>query len=164
MAYQNPKYNPDWEAVHDHHAPKRDQAQAEKHRLIAAGRMNTPAYDEAKADFDWHHKACLDALLSQHPTVQDCAKWMMAALFRSDLFDSGDPLTHLDVDALRTIDEAQSVLVGIVEEAEETRNEKLRRLPVARPDPQLADFRIGRAISRRLRRAWHGADRGRSTR
>lgn len=151
MVYENPHYNPEWEQVHARHAPKRDQAMTEMQHLAATGKMGTPVYDEAKADFEWHHRACLDAHQSQFATVQDYARWLLTWGGNSYLYDSGIPVPHLDVDELCTMPEATAAWSRITKEAEEARNKKLHSLPIGQPEGLKA---FGDPCSNRLTRTW----------
>lgn len=134
MVYDNPDYNPEWERVHARHAPKRDQAMTEMQHLAATGQMGTPIYDEAKADYDWHHRACLDAHQNQFATVQDYARWLLTWGGNNYLYDPGIPVSHLDVDELCTMPEATAAWSRVTEEAEGARNKKLHSLPICQPE------------------------------
>jgi hypothetical protein len=56
-------YHPEWKHIHDYHGPKRLQAFEEMKRLIDCGQIETKDYAEARADFDWHNRFCLSAVL-----------------------------------------------------------------------------------------------------
>jgi hypothetical protein len=133
MAYANPDYNADWETVHDRHHLQRTQATQEMTRLTGAGQMMTDAYGAAKAAFDLHHQACLDAHQSQFATVQDYAWWLSENWSLPYGYDASIPMPHIDIEGLRTMHEASAAFSQAARELENAVNKKQRRLPVGQP-------------------------------
>jgi hypothetical protein len=76
MTHANPRYDPEWQQVHDHHVAEWARLEAERNRLIATGAMTSDTYKQVAMDFDYHHRACLDSFKMQHTTVQDYAAWL----------------------------------------------------------------------------------------
>lgn len=151
MAYENPDYNPEWEQVHARHAPKRDQAMTEMQHLAATGQMGTPVYDEAKADFEWHHRACLDAHQSQFATVQDYARWLSENWSLPYGYEAGIPMPHIDVAGFRTMNEASSAFSQASGELQDAVHKKQHRLSIGQPEGLIA---FANASSVGLHRYW----------
>ena len=138
MAYANPDYNPDWEAVHEYHAQKRDQAMETKHRLEAEGGVDSDIYRHAEIAFSEHHQACLDAIVSQFATVQDCAQWLSINWSLPYGYDTSIPMPHMDIAGFRTMNEASSAFSQASRELQDAVNKKQHRLPVGQPEGLIA--------------------------
>jgi hypothetical protein len=151
MAYQNPAYNADWETVHDRHDLQRTQAKREMIRLAGAGQMMTDACDAAKAAFDLHHQACLDAHQSQFATVQDYARWLSENWSLPYGYDASIPMPHMDIEGLRTMQEASAAFSRASRELEDAVNKKQNRLPIGQPEGLIA---FAKANSVGLHRYW----------
>ena len=94
MPTPNPKYNPDWKAIHDHHYAERARIGEE---MAVLTQQDQALYDagqtfgsaerlaiidkrtELQAKWDEHHRACRDSFEMQHPTIQEYAAWLFSA-------------------------------------------------------------------------------------
>jgi len=107
MVHTNPYYDPEWEKLHDRHAAECASLEKERDRLVVPGAMTFDAYKQMSADFDRHHKACLDSFNILYATVQGYVEW----LFRNFDVSIGDhgggiPIPLVDFAQLHTIKEA----------------------------------------------------------
>ena len=134
MAYQNPKYNPDWEVVHDHHAPKREQAMATMRPLEAEGGTDSSVYRHAATAHSAHNDACIAAILSQFETVQDYARWLSERWQLPYGYDPSIPIPHLDIEAFSTMKDASAGFSKTSQEIQDAINIKRHSLPVAQPE------------------------------
>jgi hypothetical protein len=94
MPTPNPKYNPDWKAIHDHHNAERARIGQE---MAALTRQDQALYDAGQTfgsaerlaiidkriglqkKWDEHHQACRESFQMQHPTIQEYAAWVFSA-------------------------------------------------------------------------------------
>lgn len=152
MTYPNPHYDPKWKEIHDRHAAERQLLEKETTRLAENGEIGSEAYQEAKAAFHYHHKACLKSFTMQHATVQEYAEW----LFRNFRVDSGDweggiPVPTVDFSQLRTIEEADAAWSRVHQIVSDAAGERRNSLPTGQPDDLQA---FADAASPALSRYW----------
>lgn len=128
MPVPNPLYNPEWEAIHNHHAAERDRLMKE----IDSLEYDTPERESATEQFRHHHDACQDSLIMQHPTVQDYAAWT----FENLGLPHDVPVSLPDFEDFKTLDEVRETARRISDTAHEERINKLQQLPCGRPNGQ----------------------------
>ena len=132
MPTMNVLYDPNWEAVHDHHAAERERLG----KLLFGDKcdcLTGAAAAEAQAEFDRHHLECLLTFKTQHETVQEYARWLFS------IWTAGGPRPEVDYEALRSVEEARDLYNRLVTEAEEAKHAERASLPVGQP-PALRAF------------------------
>jgi len=111
MPRANVLYDPNWEAVHDHHAAERQRLS----KLLFGARcdrLSGAAAVEARAAFDLHHMACLRTFEAQYETVQEYAQW------RFSLWTADGPRPAVDYEALRSVEEVRNLCMRLETEAD----------------------------------------------
>jgi len=126
MPRANVLYDPNWEAVHDHHAAERQRLS----KLLFGARcdrLSGAAAVEARAAFDLHHMACLRTFEAQYETVQEYAQW------RFSLWTADGPRPAVDYEALRSVEEVRNLCMRLETEADEVEHADRVSLPVGQP-------------------------------
>ena len=109
MSFPNDRFDPNWEAAHDHHAAERNRVYKELEKLDWPERGGSGRGAALKVEYDYRQKACHQALLSQHRTVQDYAAWRMSHWpIGRDLERLGQLCEAPDFSGMKTIEEVDA--------------------------------------------------------
>ena len=151
MPMPNPEYDPDWEALHDHHRAKSKELEKEikslvrqDHELYRAGNkaydtQERQALQEQKEALQKtaseHNDICKRCLTSyQHKTIQDAAKWVFKN-FNPDMASIKTHTIHLvDFESFTTMDEISQAWHSANDASKRTEAEHTLNLPAGRPD------------------------------
>ena len=122
MPTPNPKYNPDWEAIHDRHNAERARIGEEMEtltqqdqKLFDAGQTDDSAErlaifrakERLRAEWDEHHQACLESFQMQHSTIQEYAAWVFEH-FDPAMNAPGATVPAIDFEKFTTIEDVGS--------------------------------------------------------
>lgn len=151
MPVPNSEYNPEWEALYDHHEAERKRLQEEAealtkhdHELYNAGNTAHDSPERLKIyekkeklyeRINAHNQVCQDCLSNyQHKTIQDAARWV----FQTFDPDMGSLETHtvhqIDLEQFTTIEEVGRAWAAANETSKQIEAEKTQSLPRGRPD------------------------------
>ena len=109
MPFPNDRFDPNWEAAHDHHAAERNRVYKELEKLDWPERSGSGRGAALNVEFDYHQEGCYQALLSQHRTVQDYAEWRMSHWpLGRDLERLGQFCDPPDFSGMKTIEEVDA--------------------------------------------------------
>ncbi|MBI1302067.1 MAG: hypothetical protein GC137_10520 [Alphaproteobacteria bacterium] len=150
MPVQNPDYNPDWEALHDHHAAERDRIaekiaanrKKEGELFLAGHRYDTPEMNALHEDYvrlseeqDQHSKVCQRCLDTyQHKTIQDGAAYLFRN-FDTNVLGSGVKVGHqIDFEKFTTMDEVFRAWSEANDATKQITSETTHAMPSGRPD------------------------------
>lgn len=127
MSVRNELYDPDSDAIHDRHSAERERL---SRLLYGDSRRVLPEEQRAaaKAAFDHHHLACLRTFVTCHETVQGYARW----LFGMGTWPGGRA-PEVDWEELRSVEEARTLYVRLMEKLGQAEHAKVASLPVAQP-------------------------------
>jgi hypothetical protein len=127
MSTLNPRYNLEWESIHDHHSAERNRLQEAK----KAVEYGTPEYIELHKQWEEHHHACMDCFKMRHPTIAGYAEWVFSNF---DPSEDGIPVQDVDFESFKTLEQVDQTWAKIHKDSEESYYQKRNALPVGQPD------------------------------